>query len=103
MCYHDPMNDTGGPVRLRDLRNLGARSEAQLHAVGVTSAEQLDDIGPEAAYRRLRERFGGAISPVYLYALEAALLDVTFTDLPPERRNELLQIARTINAELAAG
>lgn len=76
-------------MELEELRNLGPTSAEQLRSIGVTSAEDLDRLGSVTVFRMLKERFDG-ISRVYLYALEGALLDVLWTDLPPGVKDGLL-------------
>lgn len=77
------------PARLRDLRNLGPASEAALTAAGVTSPEQLDDIGPAQAYQRLL-RNGHPPHRTMLWALAGALLDLDWRELPTELKTQLL-------------
>jgi DNA transformation protein and related proteins len=40
---------------IRSIPNLGPATEAQFMAAGITSAEALRDLGPDAAYARLLE------------------------------------------------
>lgn len=76
--------------RLRDLRNLGPATEEQLTAVGITTPEELSDIGSVEAYRRLKARYGSKVTLVFLYALEGALLDLHWNRLPPEVKDEIV-------------
>jgi TfoX/Sxy family transcriptional regulator of competence genes len=71
------MND-----ELQHLKNLGKTSAQWLHAVGIHSANDLRRLGAVDAYRAVRAR-GFRASKVLLYAIEGALLDVHWNDLPP--------------------
>lgn len=77
-----------GPSRLRDLRNLGPASERMLVAAGITTPRELDRLGSLEAYRRAIAA-GGHRSLNFLWSLDAALLDVDWRDLPPERKSLL--------------
>jgi DNA transformation protein len=74
---------------LLELKNLGATSVNWLRAVGIHSREELERIGPVAAYNRVRSR-GIRVSKVLLYALQGALLGVHWTDLDPGLKQQLL-------------
>ena len=53
-----------GPIRrpIRQMRNLGPRTESMLAEVDVHSEDDLRTLGAVAAYRRLKFRFGSQIS-----------------------------------------
>jgi DNA transformation protein len=71
------------------LRNIGPKTSERLAAVGITDEEQLNALGSVEAYRRLKEAFPRDVSLVALYALEAALLDCHWNDLPPGVKERL--------------
>lgn len=77
------MND-----ELQHLKNLGKTSAQWLHAVGIHSASDLRRLGAVNAYQAVRTR-GFRASKVLLYAIEGALLDVHWNDIPPERKDDL--------------
>ncbi|MES2818576.1 MAG: TfoX/Sxy family protein [Pseudomonadota bacterium] len=77
------MND-----ELQHLKNLGKTSAQWLHAVGIHSATDLRRLGAVDAYRAVRAR-GFRASKVLLYAIEGALLDVHWNDLPPGLKADL--------------
>ena len=81
--------DPSGPRRLRDLRNLGPRSEQLLAEVGIGTPEELDEVGAAEAYRRLTEAGIPGLTRTMLWALAGALLDLDWRDLPPELRRDL--------------
>lgn len=74
---------------LLTLKNLGNTSVNWLRAVGIHTHEDLARIGAVQAYNRIRER-GIKVSKVLLYALQAALLDIHWNDLPPEVKLRLV-------------
>ena len=79
------MND-----ELLHLRNLGKTSAQWLHAVGIHTASDLRRLGAVDAYRAVKTR-GFRASKVLLYAIEGALLDMHWNDLPLERKEALNQ------------
>ena len=70
---------------LQHLKNLGKTSAQWLHAVGIHSASDLRRLGAVDAYRAVKAR-GFRASKVLLYAIEGALLDVNWNDIPTERK-----------------
>ena len=82
------LTPSADPQRLRDLRNLGPASEQMLLAAGVNDPDELDRLGAAEAYRRAVAA-GGRPSLNFLWSLEAALLDLHWSDLPPERKARL--------------
>ena len=77
------MND-----ELQHLKNRGKTSAQWLHAVGIHSASDLRRLGAVDAYRAVRTR-GFRASKVLLYAIEGALMDVHWNDIPTERKEAL--------------
>lgn len=70
------------------LRNLGPRSRAWLGEVGIETGDDLRRVGSVGAYLRVREA-GLSASLNLLYALEAALMDIDWRDLPADLKAEL--------------
>jgi len=70
---------------LQHLKNLGKTSAQWLHAVGIHSASELRRRGAVESYRAVKTR-GFRASKVLLYAIEGALLDIHWNDIPPERK-----------------
>ncbi len=73
-------------------KNLGVASVNILRAIGVSSYSELKDIGSVEAYRRIKAR-GINVSKVMLYALEGALIDVHWKDLPPNAKARLVELS----------
>lgn len=83
---------TSGHSELLHLKNLGAASVNILHAIGVNTYDDLKAIGPVEAYRRIKDR-GINVSKVMLYALQGALLDVHWNELPCDLKQRLVEEA----------
>lgn len=82
---------TKTPRSSAKLKNIGPVTMARLAEVEIHSLADLRAIGAVAAYRRLKFRFPRDASLNALYALEAALLDCHWRDLPAGRKAELKQ------------
>ena len=80
---------------LSELPNLGEVSDARLEAVGIETRHDLETAGAVEAYRRVVERFPDDTSLNMLWALEAALLDINWLDLPASRKAELQALLNT--------
>ena len=74
------------------LRNIGPKSMAWLRQTGVRSLEDLKSVGALAAYVRVK-RAGFRPSLNLLYALEGAILDCHWQEIPDARRSELVEQA----------
>jgi DNA transformation protein len=77
---------------LLNLKNLGNTSVNWLNAVGIQSREDLERLGPVTAYNHIRQR-GIKVSKVLLYAMQAALLDIHWSELDPAMKSRLVQEA----------
>jgi hypothetical protein len=71
------------------LRNIGPKSMAWLRQTGVRTLEDLRSVGSLAAYVRVK-RAGFRPSLNLLYALEGAILDCHWQEIPDARRSELV-------------
>ena len=81
------------------LRNIGPKSAAWLRQVGLRSREDLEAVGAVEAFMRVK-RAGFKPSLNLLYALEGALRDCHWQDVPESRRAELVQAADAATALL---
>jgi DNA transformation protein len=75
--------------RLRDLKNLGEKTEARLAQVGIFTPDQLLQSDPFEVYARLKKHVPGT-SLVALYALIGAIDDQHWLDVKRERYTEIL-------------
>jgi DNA transformation protein and related proteins len=74
---------------LLQLKNLGMASVNILRAVGINTYAELKQVGAVEAYRRIKARDIN-VSKVMLYALEGALLDRHWNELPPALKASLV-------------
>jgi len=81
------------PSQLADLRNLGPATVRMLGEIDITTVDALRELGAVEAYRRLKFRFGGHVTAVALFALEAALRDCHWLELSEAERTALKQAA----------
>ncbi len=81
------------------LRNIGPKSAAWLRQVGLHSAEDVVAAGAVEAFVRIR-RAGFRPSLNLLYALEGALRDCHWHDVPDARRRQLVAEAEAASAAL---
>ena len=81
------------------MRNIGPKSAAWLRQVGLKTPEDLADAGPLEAFMRVK-RAGFKPSLNLLYALEGALQDCHWQEVPDARRAELVAAAEAAIAGL---
>lgn len=77
---------------LLELKNLGMATVNILHAIGIHTYRDLADSGAVAAYQKIKAR-GIHVSKVMLYALQGALMNVHWNDLPPDLKVQLVEEA----------
>ena len=68
--------------------NIGKELERKLMDVGITSFAELKNTGSEQAFLRLRATDSGACLNM-LCALDGAIADIRWHDLPASRKSEL--------------
>jgi DNA transformation protein len=73
---------------LRELINIGEVLEEQLNQVGITTYEQLKEIGSKQAWLRIKAIDASACIN-RLYALEGAIQNIRYSQLPVEEKAEL--------------
>ena len=81
------------------MRNLGPKSAAWLRQVGLRTLDDLAATGPVEAYMRVR-RAGFRPGLNLLYAIEGALNDTHWQEVPEARRAELVAAAEAAIALL---
>lgn len=81
------------------MRNVGPKSAAWLRQVGLRTREDLESAGAVDAFMRVK-RAGFKPSMNLLYALEGALLDCHWQEVPQPRREELVAAAEAAIAKL---
>lgn len=81
------------------MRNIGPKSAAWLRQVGLRTLEDVAAIGTVEAFMRVK-RAGFKPGLNLLYAIEGALLDCHWQEVPEERRQELILAADAATALL---
>ena len=74
--------------QLRELINIGAEVERQLNEVGITTFEQLKEIGSKKAWLMIKAIDSSACCN-RLYGLEGAIQNVRWHNLSPETKADL--------------
>jgi len=72
---------------------IGPVTEKRLIEIGIEDATALRRVGAPDSYRRLKFRYGKAVTLNALYGLEAVIRGCHWLDLPPERKQELKRAA----------
>ena len=85
-----PSQDTS----LLELKNLGSASVNILRAIGINTFQDLEQVGAVEAYCRIKNR-GIHVSKVMLYALQGALMDLHWNELPGEMKTQLVNQAES--------
>lgn len=73
------------------MKNIGPKSKQWLASVGVHTLDDVVSLGVVETYKRVKEAYPEKVSLNLLYALQAALLDLPWNDLPPDMKKELKQ------------
>ena len=76
-------------MELTDLPNVGPVLSDNLRAIGVMTPEDLQRLGAEEAWLRIRLRVDSGACLHQLQALAGAVAGVPKKELSPERRGEL--------------
>ena len=90
--------------KISEMRNLGPACERDLNAAGVITAEQLKQLGPEAAFvamlqgRMQHDRSAKCCNAAYLYALYGAIHNIDWRDLPEKQKQEFKILAADMRA-----
>ena len=72
------------------MMNLGAKSAERISAVGIADPETLERIGAAAAFHRVKSRFPNDTSLNLLWAIQGALMEIHWHDVPSEIKQQLL-------------
>ncbi len=87
------MSKIFAPTNLDSMRNIGPKTAQRLAEVGVTDIPTLKELGPVEAFCRLKTFFPDSVSFNALFAIQAAMLDVDWRDLPAGLKEELTKEA----------
>ncbi|MCL2807493.1 MAG: TfoX/Sxy family protein [Coriobacteriia bacterium] len=81
-------------TELRTLKNIGKEMERKLKSIGISSVEELQQVGSREAFSRLRLQYP-LVCPVHLYSLEGALLGTEYNQLPVDTKQSLKDFAHS--------
>ena len=81
---------------IASLKNLGPKSEHRLTAVGIADVETLKRLGAANAYHRVATQFPNDTSLNLLWAIQGALMEIHWHDIPDELKRQLLDELETI-------
>ncbi|MCB1035112.1 MAG: TfoX/Sxy family protein [Acidobacteria bacterium] len=84
-------------VLVTDLRNLGPTSARWLGAAGIFFRADLEEVGAARAFHRVRQA-GFRPSLNLLWALQGALFDLDWQDLPRELKDQLRKEVAALEA-----
>ena len=73
------------------MRNIGPKSKQWLASIGVHTLDDVASLGVVETYKRVRAAYPEKVSLNLLYALQAALLDLPWNELPRDIKEELKQ------------
>ena len=83
---------------LQTIRNIGPKMAEKLFDAGIYDHESMIQIGTEDVYLMIDETGGFSDShhAGYLYAIEAAIIDCAWQDVPDSRKEELKAFAKSL-------
>jgi hypothetical protein len=73
------------------VRNIGPKSKQWLASIDVHTMDDIVNLGVLETYKRVKAAYPEKVSLNLLYALQAALLDLPWNELPPDIKEELKQ------------
>ncbi len=79
-------------TELSSLKNIGKEIERKLKTIGISSAEELKQLGSKETFLRLKQRFP-EICLVHLYTLEGAITNTNFNELSEETKKDLKEFS----------
>lgn len=83
---------------LKKIRNIGPKMAEKLYNAGIYSLDDMKRYGTEDAYIKVDESGGfcGTHHAAYMYAIEAAIIDCAWQDVPESRKEELKEFAKRL-------
>lgn len=71
------------------MKNIGPKSSEWLASVGIHTLEDVAKIGVVETYKRVKMAYPEKVSLNMLYGLQAALMDISWKDLPLDIKEDL--------------
>ena len=87
----------------KQLRNIGPKLAAKMVEFGINSPEKLRALGAKKAFEKMYKDGDsyGDFNAAYLYALEGAIRDCDWNDLPVAVKNEFKEYAANLQNKKA--
>ena len=82
-------------AELTSLRNIGREIEKKLKAVGISTAEELREIGSREAFFRIKLSYPN-VCLVHLYTLEGAISGMEYNQLPEAIKQNLKEYSDSL-------
>ncbi len=82
-------------MHVKNLKNIGPKTAAWLHDIGIHTRADLEAMGTVMAYKILKHQRPEQVTILLLYALDGALSGKHWNALGPERKKVLKQEAHT--------
>lgn len=83
--------------RIASLKNLGPKSAEHIVAVGIDGPDEIRELGAVVVFLRVKSRFPDSTSFNLLWALQGALMEVHWHDIPNEIKQQLLVELETLS------
>ena len=77
---------------LTSMANIGKEMAKKLTAIGIKKKKKLLQSGSKQVFLKLKEKFPH-VCLVHLYALEGAIQNMEFNNLPEEKKKELKEFS----------
>lgn len=71
------------------MKNIGPKSRQWLTSVGIYTLDDIVSLGVVQTYKRVKAAYPEKVSLILVYALQGALLDLPWNELPPDMKEEL--------------
>ena len=71
------------------MKNIGPKSSEWLASVGIHTLDDVAALGVVETYKRVKAAYPDKVSLNMLYGLQAALLDLPWSELPADIKAEL--------------
>lgn len=87
-------------ILTKQLRNVGPKLAAKLVEAGINTPEKLQRMGAKEAFKKMYATGDsyGDFNAAYLYALEGAILDCDWLDIPEKVKQEYKEYAQNLQS-----
>lgn len=87
---------------LQKLKNIGPACAQKLVQAGITTEKKLKEIGAKEALVQmfLNNNDVGMLHPCFCYALEGAITNISWNQIPEERKEDFKQFVRDLKKSL---